>query len=97
LSDKIEIKENFSYNAKTKHVRTCVLCRTRYEQNQLLRLQCKNKKITTFTKVGRSFYLCSECFEHKNISKMVARQCKTAPTAELLSQLKEIITNVRKS
>ena len=75
----------------------CVLCRTRHKQIDLLRLQCQDKNMIAFSGKGRSFYLCSECFEHKNIAKMVARQCKMAPTPEVLSQLKEIIANVRKS
>ena len=97
MSDKAINQENFSYNTENKPVRMCVLCRSREVQNRLLRLQCKEKNVTTFTGVGRSFYLCSKCFDHKNLAKMLARQCKMAPTPELISQLKEIIANVRKS
>ena len=80
-----------------KPVRMCVQCRVRATQNTLLRLQCSNKNLTVFSGEGRSFYLCEDCFEHKNIARTLARMCKSGETQTLMSQLREIIIDVRKS
>jgi len=77
--------------------RMCVQCRSRAPQNTLLRLQCSNKELTAFSGVGRSFYLCEGCFEHKNIARTLARMCKSGETKTLMSQLREIVIDVRKS
>jgi predicted RNA-binding protein YlxR (DUF448 family) len=55
-------------------IRTCVSCRSRFEQNILLRLQAKNNQIVLYTGFGRSFYLCTNCIENKKdviLKKMI--------------------------
>lgn len=42
-------------------IRMCVLCRERFSQNELLRLQIKSDKVVDFTGFGRSVYLCKAC------------------------------------
>ncbi len=73
----------------------CIACRTRYDQQALLRLQCIERSLRPFTGTGRSFYLCSECFTSKKTARALARQCKSGETQRLLIELKEIITDVR--
>ena len=61
-------------------VRMCISCKERLEQNRLIRLQCKNKKIITYSNEGRSFYICKNCLSsNKNdkIIKSLLRYCKT--------------------
>ncbi len=78
--------------------RMCVACRERYEQKSLLRLQCKEQQLTAFSGEGRSFYLCFECVENeKKATRALARACKRGDMDYLSTQLKEIITDVRKS
>ena len=73
----------------------CILCRSRLAQTSLLRLQCHNKELIRYSGVGRSFYLCEACLDHKKLDRTLARQCKTGETQTLLNQLKEIIADDR--
>ena len=74
-----------------KQIRTCVSCRSKFSQKELLRLQCIDKKLVFFTKNGRSFYLCQECISNtKSTTKALYRQCKNK--ADYENQLKEIGT-----
>jgi predicted RNA-binding protein YlxR (DUF448 family) len=77
-----------------KPIRMCITCRGRFEQNLLIRLQCKDKKLSLFNNEGRSFYICSNCLEDTNkISKSLKRVCKNNNKYEI--DLKEILVNVR--
>jgi len=80
---------------KTQPVRMCILCRNRKQQNDLQRFQCKENRLLRFTGNGRSFYLCAQCLDNKRVNRVLARQCKTAETQMLMSQLKEIIADDR--
>ncbi|MDD5717028.1 MAG: hypothetical protein PHW64_04420 [Sulfuricurvum sp.] len=71
----------------------CVVCRERFAQSALLRLQCRQGLLEPYNDLGRSFYLCSTCFEHKKTPGQLARQCKNGATVELMNRLKEIIVN----
>ena len=73
----------------------CVVCRKREAQERLLRLQCENRSIHRYTGQGRSFYICPECYTSNKTAKALARQCKSGETQRLLTELKEIITDVR--
>ena len=74
-----------------KQIRTCISCRKQFNQRELLRLQCINKKLVKSTKIGRSFYLCEDCLlDEKQTIKALYRQCKNKADYEL--QLKEIGT-----
>lgn len=42
----------------------CIICRDRFEQNRLIRLQIKDGVLSEFTGFGRSFYLCKNCTKH---------------------------------
>lgn len=85
-------------------IRTCIICRGKFPQNELLRLKCEDKKLVPFDHNGRSFYICSDClsiFENsqnnqkdlKKIEKALFRVCKNQD--DYLGQLKEILTHVR--
>ena len=79
-------------------VRMCISCRNRHEQKLLVRLQCKEGLLETFTNNGRSFYLCNDCLSNeKKIVKVLMRQCKSGDKERLVNRLKEIITDDRKS
>jgi len=85
--------------ARNLHIptRMCIQCRTRLEQNVLLRLQCKDKLIQAFDGVGRSLYVCRTCIENPKLVKHLAGRCKCAKEthAEIESLLKELITDDR--
>jgi uncharacterized protein len=74
-------------------IRMCVVCRERFAQYTLLRLQCRNGLLEPYTNGGRSFYMCRTCIDHKKTPGQLSRQCKSGATVELMNRLKEIIVN----
>ena len=77
-------------------IRTCVVCRKKISQKLLNRLQCKDKKLTAFTGIGRSFYICNDCLEDETkVEKALYRSCKNKD--EYIVQLREILANGRQS
>jgi len=78
--------------------RMCLACRQREKQKNLFRLQCKDGEITSFSGVGRSFYLCQNCLreDKKNIPALM-RACRGGDRDKHMNKLKEIITDDRKS
>jgi len=54
----------------------CIVCRNRFAQYELIRLQCKKKELIFFDGVGRSFYVCKECLNSKKLSKKISYLCK---------------------
>uniref|UniRef100_UPI004047DDDF DUF448 domain-containing protein n=1 Tax=Aliarcobacter sp. TaxID=2321116 RepID=UPI004047DDDF len=86
-----------------KILRTCVICRGRFEQKELLRLKCEEKKLLFYNNYGRSFYICKSCEEslhadlnvknYKKIEKSLCRECKNKD--KYVTQLKEMLTDVR--
>jgi len=76
--------------------RMCVSCRERDIQSNLLRLCCVDGVLSSFSGVGRSFYLCTACLEdEKKISKVLMRVCKNNQREKHMNKLKEIITDDR--
>lgn len=51
-------------------IRMCIICRSRFTQKELLRLQTKQNKIQKFSGLGRSFYICKECLLSKSEKKI---------------------------
>jgi predicted RNA-binding protein YlxR (DUF448 family) len=77
-------------------IRTCVACRNKISQKLLNRLQCKDKKLISFSGIGRSFYLCNECLLDENkLEKALYRSCKNKD--DYIVQLREIFANGRQS
>jgi predicted RNA-binding protein YlxR (DUF448 family) len=85
-------------------IRTCVCCRAKLEQKDMLRLKCEDKKLVPFDNNGRSFYICNDCIyiiehsqnnqkDYKKLEKTLYRVCKNKD--DYLGQLKEILTHVR--
>ena len=73
-----------------KPIRTCVSCRVKFEQKELIRLQCIDKNLVKFSKNGRSFYLCNDCLKNqKKCEKALFRQCKNKDN--YFEQLKEVV------
>ncbi len=58
-----------------KPLRMCIVCKRRFFQNELNRLQCKNNKLTFFSGVGRSFYVCGSCINDKKLIKYISKLC----------------------
>ncbi|WP_234697105.1 DUF448 domain-containing protein [Nitrosophilus alvini] len=75
----------------------CIHCKKRFLQEELYRLQCSDKKIIQYIGTGRSFYICKDCIDSKNLGKSLARICKTDPASAIKSlyevMLKEKIDN----
>jgi len=61
-----------------KPVRMCVVCKKRFNQKKLNRLQCKDKKLIPFSGVGRSFYVCSSCVNNKKLIKYILKICNVS-------------------
>jgi len=77
-------------------MRTCVVCRIKLTQKLLNRLQCKDQKLTAFTGIGRSFYICDSCLDNESkLEKALYRHCKNKD--EYIVQLREILANGRQS
>ena len=86
-----------------KILRTCVVCKEKFEQKELLRLKCEEKKLMFYNNFGRSFYICSGCEgylqsdlktkEYKKIEKSLCKECKNKD--KYVTQLKEMLTDVR--
>ena len=73
-------------------IRMCLQCRQRFPQKELIRLQCKDKKIQSFDGIGRSQYVCVTCIENPKLVKQLAGRCKCAKESheEIISLLKEL-------
>jgi len=78
-------------------IRMCLQCRQRSPQGDLIRLQCKDKKIQAFDGIGRSQYVCLTCIENPKLVKQLAGRCKCAKDSheEIISLLKELIADDR--
>ena len=77
-------------------IRTCIVCRKKYLQKELNRLQCKEKKLITFSGIGRSFYICNDCLkDDKRVEKSLYRNCKNKDN--YIVQLREILKYGRQS
>ena len=87
-----------------KPIRTCVICRRKFDQKELLRLKCVDKKLVPFDYNGRSFYICNDCIsiidqthsnqkDYKKIEKALYKECRNKDN--YIGQLKEILTHVR--
>ena len=58
-----------------KPVRMCVVCRNRFFQSELFRLQCRDKELISFSGAGRSFYVCKGCISNKKFVNYIAKKC----------------------
>jgi predicted RNA-binding protein YlxR (DUF448 family) len=84
-------------------LRTCVVCKGKFEQKELLRLKCEDKKLLFYNNYGRSFYICLDCQvmlqsdmnvkDFKRIEKPLCKECKNKD--KYVTQLKEMLTDVR--
>jgi len=63
--------------------RMCVVCRGRFPQKNLYRFQKKDGKLVSYTKIGRSFYICSRCMkqERKRLVKVLNGKFKIKQTS----------------
>jgi len=83
--------------------RTCVFCRKKFEQKELIRLTCKDNDLILFNYHGRSFYFCKSCStkildemknkEYKRLDNILKKECKG--NQDYVTKLKEILTYVR--
>lgn len=83
--------------------RTCIFCRIKLPQKELIRFKCEDKKLVPYNNYGRSFYICKDCIKlvqsdinQKKLKKFenaLCRECKNKDT--YVVQLKEILTDVR--
>ena len=79
--------------SKTIHqpIRMCISCRRREPQKKLIRLQTKEAVLTSYSGVGRSFYLCKKCLaEDKHLDKKIAGRLKLN-----LERVEEFIKELR--
>lgn len=62
-------------NGKKIKIRMCIACRKRDLQDNLYRLQFKNRELINFSGSGRSFYVCKDCINSKKFINYVSRMC----------------------
>jgi len=55
-------------------IRMCIACRKRDYQKNLIRFQIKDRKVSPFSGVGRSSYLCQECIQDKKRLKQLSKR-----------------------
>ncbi len=70
----------------------CISCRTRESQNDLIRLQLREKHAVSYSGTGRSFYLCLSCAADTKRIRNVAKRLGVERDP-LLTILKEFITH----
>jgi predicted RNA-binding protein YlxR (DUF448 family) len=75
-----------------KPIRMCINCRNRFLQENLYRLYCKDKEVVKWQGVGRSFYICNNCINNKNLYKKISAICKLDK-----EKSKEIVKNIKRS
>ena len=63
-------------SGKHRPIRMCVVCRGRFFQDELNRLQCIDKKLVKWQGSGRSFYICGSCVNNKKFVKYISKLCK---------------------
>lgn len=66
-------------------IRSCIVCKGKFNQKELLRFRVKNHKINKEDFTGRSFYICNNCIkkEDKILKKAVSRFVKISNLDEL--------------
>lgn len=57
-------------------IRMCIVCRGRFSQQALLRLQYQDFKLRVYGGYGRSFYVCRGCQESPRLSEYIIKVCK---------------------
>jgi len=70
----------------------CISCRTRESQNDLIRLQLREKHAVPYSGTGRSFYLCPTCAADTKRMRGIAKRLGI-DYDPLLTILKEFITH----
>ncbi len=70
----------------------CISCRTRESQNDLIRLQLKDRHVIPFCGAGRSFYLCPSCASNAKRMRGIAKRLGVE-SDPLLTTLKEFTTH----
>lgn len=78
-------------------IRMCIVCRNRFAQSSLLRLQIKDNRLINFTNTGRSFYLCDDCVGSKNCINTICKINKTKNNDTINLTFKEIVQQWLKS
>ncbi|MCI5969355.1 DUF448 domain-containing protein [Helicobacter sp.] len=73
-------------------VRMCIVCRGRFPQKSLLRLQYQNSKLQAFKGFGRSFYVCQNCQNTPKLDDCIIKVCRLDKKHKetIKSALKEI-------
>ena len=61
-----------------KPVRMCIVCRQKFLQDKLIRIQCVEGKLVKWQGYGRSFYICPECKDNKKFVRYVSKLCNSS-------------------
>jgi predicted RNA-binding protein YlxR (DUF448 family) len=77
-------------NSKHKPHRMCIVCKGRYLQSSLVRLQPLDKMLHRFSGIGRSFYLCQECLSLDKTDKIISSKYRLDKNI-VRNQIKEIL------
>lgn len=82
---------------KSKPIRMCIACRTRFVQDNLYRFAIDHNRLVMYNGIGRSIYLCQSCIvdtkKNKKIKSILQNKFKIQNSSEMLSLLKEKMVN----
>ncbi len=77
-------------------IRMCIICKDRFRQKNLFRYQIKDGGLASFSKEGRSFYMCLSCIngdEKRLLGVLNGRYKLNLPLKNCGKKLKEIATD----
>ncbi|VEH93050.1 Protein of uncharacterised function (DUF448) [Campylobacter insulaenigrae] len=96
---------NFAKNFKKKDIilknhipiRMCIVCKGRFEKQNLYQFQIRNSQIVTKIEFGRSLYICDLCLnkDDKTLHKAFMRVSKGNFNGNIKQDLKEMFFNGR--
>lgn len=72
----------------------CIICKGRYFQFELIRLQVRDSNLVKYEGFNRSFYMCEQCSKLDKSSYVIASKFKIN-REKTTEQLKEIVVNAK--
>lgn len=81
---------------KNRVQRMCIICKGRYLQHELIRLQNINSSIVWFQGINRSFYICDICIDLEKTIKILASRFKIDKD-KVNEDIREILANAKNS
>ena len=81
-------------NRLHKPQRMCIVCKGRYFQFELTRLQVRDSNLVEYKGFNRSFYICEQCSKLDKTPYVISSRFKI-DREKTTEQLKEILVNAK--